>query len=202
MTGRRTTIRGRETKAAFEAAARKVIAEKGFLNMTVADIARESGRSAASFYNYYDSKEDLLAHWAGEFRADARTRGAGAFERGLSNRDRVSLGARAHVETYRDHLAEMVGVFQLAMVNADFAKYWQELCEEAISGIAAMITRAQSDGFCPGVDPWQSATAIVAMLNHYCYEHYSAGGVANGVGDEEVIATVTEIWFRAVYWKV
>jgi AcrR family transcriptional regulator len=52
------TRRGRRTQAAIDAAARTVIARKGILATTIADIAAEAGRSAASFYNYYDSKEE------------------------------------------------------------------------------------------------------------------------------------------------
>jgi AcrR family transcriptional regulator len=53
------TNRGRRTQAAIDAAARTVIARKGILASTIADIAAEAGRSTASFYNYYDSTEDV-----------------------------------------------------------------------------------------------------------------------------------------------
>jgi AcrR family transcriptional regulator len=45
------THRGRRTQAAIDNAARAVIARKGILATTIADIAAEAGRSAASFYN-------------------------------------------------------------------------------------------------------------------------------------------------------
>jgi AcrR family transcriptional regulator len=57
------TVRGRQTQAAIDAAARIVIARKGFLATTVYDIASEAGKSAASFYNYYDSKESMVREW-------------------------------------------------------------------------------------------------------------------------------------------
>ena len=53
------TLRGRQTQAAIDAAARVVIARKGFLATTISDIAAEAGKSTASFYNYYDSKESM-----------------------------------------------------------------------------------------------------------------------------------------------
>jgi len=55
------TRRGRRTQAAIDDAARTVIARKGILATTIADVAAEAGRSAASFYNYYDSKEAASA---------------------------------------------------------------------------------------------------------------------------------------------
>ena len=62
------TDRGRRTPAAIDAAARTVIARKGVLAATIADIAAEAGRSTASFYNYYDSKEAMVREWALRFR--------------------------------------------------------------------------------------------------------------------------------------
>jgi AcrR family transcriptional regulator len=197
----RPTKRGRETLEAIDAAARKVIAKKGFLKMRVADILAEAGRSPASFYNYYDSKEALLENWARQFQVDARVRAqANRKLVGREPRQRVEASARAHWETYRERLAEMVGVFQLAMVNDDFARVWDELCEEAISGITEEVVRAQERGYCPGVDPRLTATAIVGMLNMFSYDKLANGGAA-GVDDEACIATLTEIWFRAVYWR-
>ena len=66
------TMRGRQTQAAIDTAARAVVARKGILATTIADIASEAGRSTASFYNYYDSKEAMVRQWAIRFRDEAR----------------------------------------------------------------------------------------------------------------------------------
>ena len=57
------TLRGWQTQAAIDAAARAVVARKGFLATTISDIAAEAGKSTASFYNYYDSKESMVREW-------------------------------------------------------------------------------------------------------------------------------------------
>ena len=62
------TVRGRQTHAAIDAAARAVVARKGFLATTIVDIAAEAGKSAASFYNDYDSKESMVRESHGERR--------------------------------------------------------------------------------------------------------------------------------------
>ena len=115
------THRGRRTQAAIDAAARTVIARKGILATTIADIAAEAGRSAASFYNYYDSKEAMVRQWALRFRDEANERALSVTQHGLSNRERAHQAAAAHWHTYRNRLAEMISVSQLAMVNDDFA---------------------------------------------------------------------------------
>lgn len=192
------TKRGRATQEAIDSAARKVIAEKGFLKMTVADIVQEAGRSPASFYNYYDSKEALLESWARQFQHEARRRVADAAP-SESIRARVEAAARGHWEAYRAHLAEMVGVYQLAMVNDEFAKVWEELTSDAVNGIVHGVTRAQEKGYCPGQDPLLTARAIVSMLQQFCYDNL-ANGRAVDADDEACIATLTDIWYRAVYW--
>ena len=102
------TLRGRQTQAAIDAAARAVIARKGILATTISDIAAEAGKSTASFYNYYDSKEAMVREWAVRFRDEARERSRAAAEPGLTNWERSLSGgggALAHLPqpAGRDH---------------------------------------------------------------------------------------------------
>ena len=197
------TNRGRRTQAAIDAAARTVIARKGILAATVADIAAEAGRSTASFYNYYDSKEAMVREWALRFRDEANQRAQTVTQHGLSNRERAQQAAVAHWHTYRNRLAEMVSVSQLAMINADFAQYWAEICAIPTSFITQMVRRAQADGYCAGDDPQLIAVAIVAMLNQFCYLQLAGPG-ASPVGDaddEACINTLANIFYRAIYYK-
>jgi AcrR family transcriptional regulator len=194
------TIRGRQTQAAIDAAARTVIARKGILATTISDIAGEARRSTASFYNYYDSKEAMVREWALRFRDEANERSKSVTRHGLSNPERAREAAAAHWLTYRHRLAEMIGVSQLAIVNDDFAEYWAELCAIPISFITAMAERAQSEGYCPDDDPHLLAVAIVSMFNQFCYVQLS-GRDPDDVDDEACITTLANIFYRAIYCK-
>ncbi|QLL07975.1 TetR/AcrR family transcriptional regulator [Mycobacterium vicinigordonae] len=193
---RSTTHRGRRTQAAIDAAARKVIARKGILATTIADIAAEAGRSAASFYNYYDSKEAMVRQWALRFRDEANERAASVTQHGLSERERAHQAAAAHWHTYRHRLAEMISVSQLAMVNDDFAEHWAEMCSIPTSFIAESVRRAQSQGYCAGDDPQLMAEAIVAMFNQFCYIQLTGAGEAD---DQACIRTLANVYYRAIY---
>ena len=193
------TVRGRQTQAAIDAAARSVIARKGILATTVSDIAGEAGRSTASFYNYYDSKEAMVSEWAERFRDEANRRAKSVTRHGLSNRERAYEAAAAHWHTYRHRLAEMIGVSQLAMVNAEFAEHWAQMCQIPISFITETVRRAQADGYCPGDDPQLVAIAIVSMFNQFCYIQLS--GDRTDVDDQACIATLANIFYRAIYCK-
>ncbi|KZS70330.1 TetR family transcriptional regulator [Mycobacterium kansasii] len=192
------THRGRRTQAAIDTAARSVIARKGILATTIADITAEAGRSAASFYNYYDSKEAMVRQWALRFRDEANERAQSVTRHGLSNRERAYEAAAAHWHTYRNRLAEMISVSQLAMVNDDFAQYWAEMCSIPISFITDTVERAQSQGYCPGDDPQLIAEAIVAMFNQFCYIQLSGARVREP-DDRACIQTLANIYYRAIY---
>jgi AcrR family transcriptional regulator len=192
------THRGRRTRAAIDAAARTVVARKGILATTIADIAAEAGRSAASFYNYYDSKEAMVRQWALRFRDEANQRALSVTRHGLSNRERAYEAASAHWHTYRNRLAEVISVSQLAMINDDFAQYWAEICQIPISFIAETVRRAQTEGYCVGDDPQLIAEAIVAMFNQFCYIQLS--GARSGEPDDQAcIQTLASIYYRTIY---
>jgi AcrR family transcriptional regulator len=197
------TNRGRQTQAAIDAAARTVIARKGILATTTADIAAEAGRSTASFYNYYDSKEAMVREWALRFRDEVNQRALPVIRHGLSNRERAQQAAAAHWHTYRNRLAEMISVSQLAMINEDFAQYWAEICAIPTSFITEMVRRAQTQGYCEGDDPQLIALAIVAMLNQFCYLQLAGPGSspAGAPDDEACINTLANIFYRAIYYK-
>ncbi len=192
------THRGRRTQAAIDLAARTVIARKGILATTIADIAAEAGRSAASFYNYYDSKEAMVRQWALRFRDEANQRALSVTRHGLSNRERAHEAASAHWHTYRNRLAEIISVSQLAMINDDFSEYWAEICAIPIAFIAETVRRAQAEGHCPDDDPRLVAEAIVAMFNQFCYVQLS-GPNTGEPDDAACIRTLANIYHRAIY---
>ncbi len=195
------TVRGRQTQAAIDAAARAVIARKGFLATTVSDIAAEAGRSAASFYNYYDSKESMVREWVQRFLADAKASVRAADKPDLTNRERAHLAAATYWYTYRQKLPEIISVSQLAMVNEDFATYWTDLSALPTALIADMVRRAQQDGYCAGDDPKLTALALVSMLSQFCYYQFSGDGRADAVDDEACITTLANVFYRTIYHK-
>jgi AcrR family transcriptional regulator len=196
------TLRGRQTQAAIDAAARVVIARKGILATTISDIAAEAGKSTASFYNYYDSKEAMVREWAVRFRDEARERSRAAAEPGLTNWERSYQAAAAHWNTYRNRLAEIISVSQLAMISDDFTEYWADICSLPIGMVTQMVKQAQRQGFCaPDDDPQLVAVAMVSMLNQFCYTQLSGDGAAAAVDDAACITTLANIFYRTIYPK-
>ncbi|MBR7084687.1 MAG: TetR/AcrR family transcriptional regulator, partial [Oscillospiraceae bacterium] len=58
--GKVRQIRAAETRKKIVSAAKKLIAENGFENVSIEDIAIEAGVSTGSFYTYFKMKEDVI----------------------------------------------------------------------------------------------------------------------------------------------
>jgi AcrR family transcriptional regulator len=198
----KATRKGRETDDAFRDAARTVFARDGYLNARISDIADAAGRSVASFYNYYDTKADLLIALAEEFHAEATEMAVLPYRVGLSQEEALREAVTGFWRTYAKRRGELIGIFQAAMVEGQFRDRWLEIRAEAVSRIAAEIRRAQSEGYCPGVDPVLTASALSAMLEHFCYIWLGQGG-EKGVpfDDERALDAIATIWVKSVYWR-
>jgi AcrR family transcriptional regulator len=195
--------KGRETDEAFRQAARLVFAREGYLNAKISDIAAEAGRSVASFYNYYDTKADLLIALAEEFHAEATQMAALPYRSGLSREEALRQAVAGFWRTYAKRRGELIGIFQAAMLEGEFRDRWLKMRAEAITRIAAEIRRAQSEGYCPGVDPVLTASALSAMLEHFCYIWLGQGGEQGDIqfDDERALDALATIWVKAVYWR-
>lgn len=196
------TRKGRATDEAFKEAARLVFARDGYLNAKISEIAAEAGRSAASFYNYYDTKADLLIALAEEFHAEATSLAVLPFRAGLARPEALREAVAGFWRTYAKRRGELIGIFQAAMVEGRFRDRWLELRGEAITRIAAEVRAAQAQGYCPGVDPVMTASALSAMLEHFSYIWLGQGGEKDvAFDDERALDAVATIWVKAVYWR-
>ncbi|MGN6791422.1 MAG: TetR/AcrR family transcriptional regulator [Streptosporangiaceae bacterium] len=199
----RATRKGRETDEAFREAARTVFARDGYLNAKISDIAAEAGKSVASFYNYYDTKADLLIALAEEFHAEATQMAVLPYRSGLTRQEALREAVAGFWRTYAKRRGELIGVFQAAMLDEEFLDRWLDIRAEAVARIARQIRQAQSEGFCPGVDPVLTASALSAMLEHFSYIWLGQGGERAAVqfDDERAIDTLATIWVNSVYWR-
>jgi AcrR family transcriptional regulator len=198
----KSTPKGRRTDESFREAARVVFARDGYLNAKISDIAAEAGRSVASFYNYYDTKADLLIALAEEFHAEATQMAVLPYRSGLSGEEALREAVAGFWQTYAKRRGELIGIFQAGMIEGRFRDRWLELRGEAIARIAGAVRAAQAEGYCPGIDPVMTGSALSAMLEHFCYIWLGQGGEKDVPFDDvRALEALTTIWAKAVYWR-
>lgn len=192
------TTRSEATQAALLDAAREVFAEKGYLNARISDITGRAGRSIGSFYNYYDTKQQLLQGLLERFPDRIVERALNELTDDWAAN--IEAAVRAYFRTFADYLPEMIGVVQLAMTDPDAAAWWRSQRARGIASVLALITAVERSGEKVDLDHDVFASAIVSMLESYCWTWLAAGGdaVDAGFDEETAIRTLAAMWRRAM----
>jgi AcrR family transcriptional regulator len=196
--------KGERTQRAFLDAAEAEFAERGYLSTKVEDIARSAGKSPASFYNYFVDKAEVLTVLAQEFQEDTQTRISAPYKAGSTHREAIWQAIQIFWETYSQRLGALSGVFQASMVDEAFLESWRQIRGTALQFIRRGIEQAQADGYCPGVDPALTASALSSMLEHFCYVWFVQGGDGGRrkkVTTRQAVDTLASVWYHAVYWR-
>ena len=101
-----------QNRAKLIAAARKVFAEKGVGAATARDIVRETDLATGTFYNYFESKEEVFTALLEELADKARERvRSPRQEPGLSLEQRIEGAYRAYFELVMEE-RELFAVFR------------------------------------------------------------------------------------------
>jgi AcrR family transcriptional regulator len=116
------------TQAALKDAAIRVFARHGYLNTKITDITAEAGRSAGSFYNHFDGKEELLESLlADAFAAGDEVHVDHPEQHDLSDPDHMRRHVAGFWGVFGQYRTMFTAVVQAAMVNARFARRLDEL---------------------------------------------------------------------------
>jgi AcrR family transcriptional regulator len=193
------TTKGRRTEAAFLDAARQVFSEKGYLNAKISDIAAAAGRSTGSFYNYYENKEQLLEALLEEFGSEVV---AGSLSSKHADPEAgIRAAVTAYWTTYKKYLPEIIGLFQMSMLDETFRQRWRSNRASGIEQILSGLQGAERAGYRIGLPLDALASALVTTLESYCYTWLATDGDI-GVArpdDDTAIEILTAIWYRTVY---
>jgi AcrR family transcriptional regulator len=151
----------------------QVIAEQGYVNLRVSDVAKQAGISGGTVHYYFDSKRDLV-HAAFEYN----------FARSLERRrwildspDDPVARLRLVIDSYLPLDAETVAAWRV------WAALWteglwepnlQELNERMYGEwrrlVAGIIRDGQDSGQVRGGDPVQLANILIAMIDGMAFQ--------------------------------
>lgn len=161
--------KGRRTRAAILRGARDTFVELGWSASTIGAIAGRAGVGAGTMYQYFRSKEEVLAALVGEWTlaalgqlrgwdpADGRE-GLGE----LLERFVAGYAATARFQAVWDEVSHVDP--GLAALRSELTEAYVRLFADAFtSGAAAGLLDA-------GPDPRETARALTAMVDRYCHQ--------------------------------
>ena len=197
-----STTRGRNTRAALLDAARVVFARDGFVGARLVDITAQAGKSVGVFYNYFETKEELLEALAIEFRTDAVNRSRALDTANLTTYETIEAIVRTYWESCRSRAGAGRGVPGRHGRRTVRRLFGAKVRGDARRLIAASVASLQSQGLSPGIDPAATASALGSMLDYFAYVWLVEGGEpgAPTIDDDTAVTTLASVWFHAVCW--
>ncbi len=157
-----------ETEAALKEAAKRVFAERGYLNTKITDITREAGRAAGSFYNHFAGKEELLE----ALLADLSAAGDASAELPEHSPDFTDPAAvRWHIAAYwrfyRQNAATLVALRQAAMVSDDFARTLARFGAREQADVASHLAHIVRAGMRLPAEPETTIAMMFGMVDSF-----------------------------------
>lgn len=193
-----------EKKAHIERAAKELFIRRGFHATPMREIASHAGVSLGNLYNYYRTKEELLASIINGYQKaiDARLQEMlDEINEPFLPEELMRFGRRvkALVNSHADYWLLMY-IDVLEFENQHFRKMFEGLAKKLRKRFTNYFASLKQEGsLSDGVDPAIAFTACyMQFFNYFLVEKLFGGRRHFGLSDEQVIAEVTGIFCRGV----
>ena len=190
------TARGRRTRDAVVAAARTVLAERGYDRTTMSDIAAAAGVSHGTVYTYFAGKDEVLRAVADAGVAEVLAAVRVPDDLRADPLLRLREGHRRYLQAYVTHARMLAVLEQAAGHDQQFRDLLDGVRAVFVEKAAGTLRRFQADGQAdPDLDPGLAAPALVGMVEAYARRWHDHGETYD---QEQVVGTLARLWAGAV----
>jgi TetR/AcrR family transcriptional regulator, ethionamide resistance regulator len=168
-----------------------------YAGLSVDRLATAAGISRASFYIYFEDKEDLLrrlAERAVDEVGDAARNWWQAAER--DNPEDLRLAMKAILATYRRHELILSAVVETSAYDGRVAEVFNELINGIRDATREVIERGQARGLIRPLPVNEVAGALTWMVERVCYQMVRNSPPDN---DDTLAAVLTQIVWGSLY---
>jgi AcrR family transcriptional regulator len=197
----RGTARGERTRRQIVDAARVVFERDGYLNVGVADIAKEANVAHGSFYTYFPSKLDVFRVLCAEVSAavDESVRRRDAEDRTHDPVEALKRANLRYIETYQQNARIYAMMNQLGHIDEQLTLMDGGRRQQHFKRVADQIRRWQARGIAdPAVDPAPTAAALVLAITNLCYWMFDTYDGDEPLDVPRYANTINDVWIRAV----
>jgi len=194
------SAKGARTRARLVQAAKDIFAEQGLPDARIVDITERAGVSYGSFYNYFDSKEELFREIAAEVDGLLRAPMDDvilARRSDLSPQDRIREAIRRHYQSYRDEAGFLGAIEQAARLDTEVGATRARRQRDDTRLVAKSIRALQRHGLADAeLDPTVAAAALGAMTYRFGELWLAQGGI--DCDFETGVDTITRLYINAL----
>ncbi|KWX61944.1 TetR/AcrR family transcriptional regulator [Mycobacterium sp. NAZ190054] len=173
-------------------AAERLLAERGYADMTVGEIAEKAGISRAALYFYFASKQDVLIALVARTVQALQEKSGAALTDTAPIEEVISTALDRTVQLWREHGVVMRAAVDLSSTVPEIDQLWTGTADVFAEAITAILSRA-------GVPSGDGPAAAPALGRALCWmierSFYQASKIS---GDRlaEAKQTCQAVWMR------
>lgn len=196
-----TTPKGRRTRTALIKAACEVLAEQGYVELRMSDVAKTAGLSTGALYRYFENKEDLftavIADIHEEMFVASRSSKADFAKEPYAALYTANLGYLAHYYENRDVLRAFM---EATTVDERFRQIWWKMRNRHVNRFAHAIKSIFGIEQVNGIDIVHATEAMASMVEQCAYTWFAFEEMnKTPISVKDAAETVTRIWYNTFF---
>jgi AcrR family transcriptional regulator len=168
---RRTPTRRRgdsaSTRESLLRAARDLGMTTSFFRVTVDDIAERAGTSRATFYLYFENKEDIYLQLAA-VTTERFTRAIDSIEPMATPQETIKHAVRLYMLTFAEEASVLKVIYAVASYDQRFGEYMNRIRRTCHERADESLRLGTEKGYLRDVDAQPTARALVSMVESFC----------------------------------